>query len=209
MQALERFDRAIALYARRDPRHRNLARALVNAAYVRRLLALQLRKRIDQRCLASGAASSPEATHDLRRQYQQVSQAAIRDLHRARAIYDSHSHIGGIGNVLLNLGYLHLDRGDIDRAAEDASEAHRLGLEKHDTILMARARTLQAGVENARVEEQLGEDLDLAVHANRALQHSEEALALSRTTQNRRLLAGAWIARGTTAANDFFQDWET
>jgi DNA-binding NtrC family response regulator len=27
-------------------------------------------------------------------------------------------------------------------------------------------------------------------------------------TQNRRLLAGTWIALGVTAANDFFEDWE-
>jgi hypothetical protein len=58
------------------------------------------------------------------------------------------------------------------------------------------------------VEEQVGEDVDLAVYANRSRQHSEEALALARNTQNRRLLAGAWIARGITAGNAFFQDWE-
>src|ERR1017187_3598805 len=37
-KALEHFGRAIAIYAKRDSNHRNLARALVNAAYVRRLL---------------------------------------------------------------------------------------------------------------------------------------------------------------------------
>jgi len=41
------------------------------------------------------------------------------------------------------------------------------------------------------------------------LQYSEEALSLAQGTQNRRLLAGACIARGMTAANDFFQEWET
>ena len=35
-----------------------------------------------------------------------------------------------------------------------------------------------------------------------------EALKLAQGTQNRRLLAGACIARGITAANDFFQEWE-
>jgi len=47
------------------------------------------------------------------------------------------------------------------------------------------------------------------VHANRARQFSDEAMTLAQGTQNRRLLAGACIARGTTAANDFFRDWET
>jgi len=34
-------------------------------------------------------------------------------------------------------------------------------------------------------------------------------LGLARQTQNRRLLAAAYIACGRTAANEFFQDWET
>lgn len=207
-RALEYFDRAVHLYAQGDPHHRNLARALVNAAYVRRLLALQLRKRIDSRALAAGNTKSTSPGENLRARYQQISHQAILDLRRARQIYSLHNHAGGAGNVLLNLGYIHLDRGDIDHAAQESTEAYRLGLEKNDHILMARARVLQAAAENARVEEQLGEDVDIAVHANRAVQHSEEALALARNTQNRRLLAGAWIARGMTAGNDFFQDWE-
>src|ERR1035441_9993260 len=73
---------------------------------------------------------------------------------------------------------------------------------------MARAHILQAAIENAHVEEQTGEDVEVAAHANHARQYSEEALALAKGTQNRRLLAGALIARGMTAANDFFQEWE-
>ncbi len=207
-RALEYFDRAIALYSQGDSNHRNLARALVNAAYVRRLLALQLRRKIDARAQPGVVGSDAAAGSALRARYQQISHQAIVDLRRAREIYAIHAHAGGTGTVLFNLGYLHLDRGDIDHAAHEAMEAYRLGLEKNDHILMARARILQSAAENARVDEQLGEDVDIAVHANRALQHSEEALALARSTQNRRLLAGASIARGVTAANDFFQDWE-
>jgi tetratricopeptide (TPR) repeat protein len=48
-KALEHFDRAIAIYSEGNPNHRHLARVLVNAAYVKRLLALQLRKKIDAR----------------------------------------------------------------------------------------------------------------------------------------------------------------
>ncbi len=58
------------------------------------------------------------------------------------------------------------------------------------------------------IEEQLGEDVDTALHADQAKLFSEEALELARHTQNRRLLAGAFIARGATAANEFFQDWD-
>jgi hypothetical protein len=57
------------------------------------------------------------------------------------------------------------------------------------------------------VEEEL-EDSDLALHANLARQHADEAIALAQQTENRRLTAGACLARGSTAANDFFQDWD-
>ena len=46
-KALEHFERAIAIYSQGDPNHRNVARTLVNAAHVKRLLALQLRRKID------------------------------------------------------------------------------------------------------------------------------------------------------------------
>ena len=50
--ALKLFGKAVRLYEKRDPQHANLARCLVNAAYVRRILALQIRKRIDKRAQA-------------------------------------------------------------------------------------------------------------------------------------------------------------
>jgi tetratricopeptide (TPR) repeat protein len=212
-RALDHFSRAMELYARRDPNHLNLARTLVNAAYVRRLLALQIRKRIDRqaqsgRARAAAQKTTPASTESLRARYQELSLHAMEDLNRARAIYDQHRHADGIGKVTLNLGYLHLDRGDIERATPEAAEAYRIGLQQGDRILMARARILETAIENAHVEEQTGEDVDVAVHANRAREYSDEALKLAHGTQNLRLLAGACIARGITAANDFFQDWE-
>jgi len=212
-RALEHFTRALDFYARRDANHLNLARTLVNAAYVRRLLALQIRKRIDRQAqsgrLRSAMAKTAAANNEsLRVRYQELSRQALDDLNRARSIYELHRHADGIGKVTLNLGYLHLDRGDIDRATPEAAQAYGIGLEQGDHILMARARILESAIENAHVEEQTGEDVDVAVHANRAREYSEEALKLAHGTQNLRLLAGACIARGMTAANDFFQDWE-
>lgn len=213
MRALEHFTRAMELFARRDRNHVNLARSLVNAAYVRRLLTLQIRKRIDKKAQAGrsrpGAPrSEANSSEALRLRYQELSQHALDDLKRARQIYELHHHADGIGKVILNLGYLHLDRGDIDKASAEAAEAYRIGHERDDKILVARARILQAEIENAHVEEQTGEDVDVAVHANRAREYSDEALELAHATQNLRLVAGACIARGITAANDFYQDWE-
>jgi len=215
-KALEHFDRAIATYSAGNPNHRNLARALVNSAYVKRLLALQLRKRIDARALKPGQARGehqfsgvPAATVTaLRSRYQQLCDEAISQLRQAREIYALHGHSGGLGAVTVNSGYLHLDGGDIDCAAREALEAYRIGQEKNDQILMARARVLQAATENAKIEEGLGEEVDTALHANHARQFSDEALTLAKHTQNRRLLAAAYMARGMTAANDFFEEWE-
>ncbi|MGB6720230.1 MAG: hypothetical protein WBE72_05515 [Terracidiphilus sp.] len=214
-KALGHFDRAIAIYSAANPHHRNLARALVNAAYVKRLLALQLRKRIDAQARkpkkARYPAQSPPAPNglpSLRARHQQLCHEAISELRRAREIYVLYPHSGGLGAVIVNSGYLHLDAGDIDRAGREALEAYRIGHEKNDQILMARARVLESATENSRIEEQLDEDVDIALHANRAKQISEEALALAKHTQNRRLLAAAYIARGATAGNEFFQEWD-
>ncbi len=214
-KALEHFDRAIEIYSAGNPSHRNLARTLVNAAYVKRLLALQLRRKIDSRVrMTNPARDATQNPHtaigptSLRARHEQLCHEAIQQLHRAREIYSLCGHSGGLGAVIVNSGHLHLDRGDIDRASHEAVEGYRIGLEKNDQILMARSLVLHTATENAKIDEQLGEDVDIALHANRARQFSDDALVLAKHTQHRRLLAAAYIARGMTAANEFFQDWE-
>jgi len=207
-EALEHFDRAVKTYGQRDPNHRNLARALVNAAYVRRLVALHLRKRIDARARQSGRKSTAIRVDGYQQRFNELCQLALQDLQRAGEIYALHQHYGGTGSVLVNTGYLHLDGGEIDVAAGEASRAYQLAHDKNDHILMARARILQAATENAHVDEQLGEDADAAVHASAARQYSDEAITLAQQTQNRSLIAEAHLSRGATAANDFFQEWE-
>jgi tetratricopeptide (TPR) repeat protein len=208
-EALEHYHRAIAIYSRCDSTHRNLARVLVNSAYVKRLVALQLRKRIDARATrAGGAKPGRGSSGGEHAKYAQLCKEALEQLRQAGEIYALHDLHSGTGSVLVNTGYLHLDGGDIEQAAMQAELAYQLAEPKHDQILMARARTLAALVENMRVEEQLGEDADVAVYANKARRFSEQAVSLAKLTQNRRLLAGAYIAQGMTCANDFFQEWE-
>ena len=212
-EALEHFAKAVELYARRDPNHRNLARALVNAASVKRLIALQLRKRIDARAGSSksgrGEVLSPTrgASGSLAR-YTQICREALEELRRAGEIYSLHHYYGGIASVLVSTGYLHLDSGNIELGVSEALKAYELARDKNDHIHMARARTLQCMAENARVDEQLGEDADAAVNANNARLYADEAVHWAELTQNRRLAAEAYVARGMMFANDFFQEWE-
>ncbi|AXC10876.1 hypothetical protein ACPOL_1530 [Acidisarcina polymorpha] len=197
--AIAHFERAVEIYAGHVPEHPNLARALVNAAYVKRLIAFDLRHRS-----RSGRAKGPDHAR-----YLEVCQEALELLRRAEDIYSRQHHQAGTGSVLVNAGHLHLDSGDLDRAEDEAKKAFLLGEEKQDHILMARARILQSAIQNERAEEQLGESTDTAMHAHLARNFAEEAIVLAKLTQNSRLLAGAYVARASAAANEFFQDWET
>jgi tetratricopeptide (TPR) repeat protein len=196
-KALQHFERAVQIYGEQFPDHPNLARALVNAAYVKRLMALELLSK-------SNLGRAKGSQHS---RFLQLCQDALQMLRRARDIYERTHHQTGAGAVLVNAGYLHLDSGDIDQAAQEAAKAFDLGKDKQDNILMARARTLQATIQNDRVEEQLGESDDMGEHAHLARRYAEEAVGLAKLTQNGRLLAGAYVVSGMVAANAFFCDW--
>ena len=210
-EALVHFDRAIGLYARRDANHRNLARALVNSASVKRLITLQLRKRIDARAGTAKSGrwdSEPQEGRGHLDRYMLISREALAQLQRAGEIYSLHHYYSGIASVLVITGYLHLDSGNIELGAGEALKAYELARDKSDHIHMARARTLQCIAENARVDEQLGEDADAVVYANNARLYSEDAVRWAELTQNRRLAAEAYVARGMMFANDLFQEWD-
>ncbi len=188
--ALRHFSQAIDEYGKRDPEHRNLARSLANMGYVERLMALQLRKRID-----AEAAERRRPQPDLRRDYEKLRGQALAHLDRASEIYEIHSNHRGAGTVCVNRGHLHLDSGDLHNADEEARRAYRLGEEKKDYILMARARLLECMVENTKLEEEIE---DPAWVAHLALEAAREAVELARRTQNRRLLSRALIWQGLT-----------
>ncbi len=207
-EALKHFDQAVELYERRDPYHRNLARALVNSATVKRLIALQLRRRIDERAAKRGGlGKGEEKKQNLMVQYNRMCEEALGQLGRARLIYERHQYHGGIAAVLVSSGYLHLDSGDVDQGAREGWLAFRQAEEKNDHIYMARARTLQCIAENTKVEEEFGEAADTAAHANDARRYGDEAVRWAEQTQNRRLIAEAYVARGRVHGNEFFAEW--
>src|SRR5205823_301840 len=191
--ALRHFSQAIEEYGKRDPEHRNLARSLANMGYVERLIALQLRKRID-----ADAAQRRRSEPELRREYEGMRAQALAHLDRATEIYRIHSNHRGAGTVCVNRGHLHLDSGDLHKADDEARQAYALGEEKKDYILMARARLLECMVENTKLEEEIE---DPAWVAHLALEAAREAVDLAKRTENRRLLARALIWHGLTICN--------
>ncbi len=210
--AIDSFSAAIAFYKRRDPEHRNVARSLNNMAYVKRLIALQLRRKIDaeaarrRKAAARGRSANGEVKAPYRHRFEQLRQEALAELAEAGTIYQQYENHHGLGSVNVNYAYLYLDSGDLDRAESAAKTAFRLGEEKRDNILMARARMVRCMIENARVEEGIGENTEPGNHARLAQDYAHEAVELAKHTQNRRLLAHAYIWQGLTFCNRFFDD---
>jgi hypothetical protein len=62
--------------------------------------------------------------------------------------------------------------------------------------------------ENTRVDDEIGESSEPGSHARIAQDCANEALALAKHTQNRRLLADSYIWQGLTYSNRFFDDIE-
>jgi tetratricopeptide (TPR) repeat protein len=216
-RALEYFAKAMEEYAKRNSRHPNLARSLVNMASAERLMRLQLRKKMDAAAAsrkASGGrepastAESAKAMADARRQFVGLREKAIEQLEAAGAIYEGQGNHRGMGAVHILRGFLCLDSGELDSAGAEAAEAFRLGEPKSDYILMARARILQSIVENAQFDEQIEEAAGANQHAQLAHDFARDAVEFAKHTQNRRLLARAHVCQGMAFANDFFDNVE-
>ena len=208
-QALDHFARAIELYRTRDPRHRNLARSLANMAYVKRLTAIRLAQKIDAEAKRRRKAASAETTPSpsaTRQRVEQLHAEVLSNLTQAEEIYRSLNHHRGWGTVHVERALLYLDIGDVERAAVEAAEAYKLGSEKKDNILTGRARIVQSMIESTVYEEGLNDDP--AAHAQRAQDFAREGLKCAQQTENRHLLARAYICQGKVFANDFFNNAE-
>ncbi|MGA7155621.1 MAG: tetratricopeptide repeat protein [Acidobacteriaceae bacterium] len=211
-RAVTHFERAVALYEISHPQHTNLARAMTNLSFVKRLLAAQLKKHIDvtaARKSGKGEGKAGESRlREFHRQYQELYRSAILELERAKEICMLHGEHAGLGSALLNAGYLHLDVGDLGMASREAAQALEIAEDKHNVVLKARACTLMGMIENARVEELLGSAEEIPNYARLAKQHCMEAVALGQSMENKRVLLNAYVALGETAANNFFHDYE-
>jgi tetratricopeptide (TPR) repeat protein len=215
-ESVRHFAAAISEYAKVDAQHPNVARTLGNMAYVKRLMARQLRRRIDAsaalRRQASGDGGETPRTPvaEIRTRFEQLQREALSHLDEADAIFGKQRQRRGEGNLKITYGHIFLDNGDLDRAEEEATGAYELGLEKEDHILMARARLLRCMVENARLEDDVLEDADqygdASRHAGLAEKFGLEAVECAKHTQNDYLLARAYIWLGLTQSNEYFNN---
>jgi tetratricopeptide (TPR) repeat protein len=215
-QALARFGQAIEEYKKRDPYNRNLARSYVNIAFVKRLLAVQLREKLDMDAARLRRKKSGEplvqgtpSKIGGRERLSLLRTEAFEHLVQAREIYDRYDDHRGNGNVSITYGYLYLDEGELQRAAEVGATAYRLGEEKKDSVLKSRARILQSTVECQKFEEQIEEGSSGASSTQRAGEFAREAVGSALNTQNRRLIAKAYLALGLALCLDFSGDFET
>ena len=217
-RAMVHFSQSIEEYRKRDPQHPNIARSLVNASFVKRMVGVQLQKKLE-RDLAfrktgrteDGGVRERTGSHAFpheRTRLRALRAEAHADLDQAAIIYCRTDNHRGRGTVHVMRGFLYLDDGELDRALAEAGEAYRVAEEKSDYILMARARILQCIIESAHFEEQIDDSVDPGVHAQRACDYAREALELARHTENRRLLARAFVWQGLVFANEFFNNPE-
>jgi tetratricopeptide (TPR) repeat protein len=198
--ALECFERAIAEYRLGGGGQPQLARALLNAAFVKRLVALEMQKQLDHMAASRRSAQDEAAalrTREERLNIERIRTEATVHLEESMAIDCRHHNHRGIAGVYINRGFLHLDSGDLECAAGEAAEAFRHGEEKRDYIVMARARMLECIIENAALEEQVG---DAARHREAAEAFARDAVHFAGHTQNKRLLARAHVWQGLTLA---------
>ncbi|HEX7958729.1 MAG TPA: tetratricopeptide repeat protein [Terriglobales bacterium] len=206
--ALKYFAKAIDHYQKLSLQHRNLARSLVNIAYVQRLVAQQIARQIDAEAderRRSQGSSSEKSGKKKRELYEQLRADGFANLDEAERIYRHHEHHHGIGSVFENRSLLYLDSGELDSAADQAAGAYELGRQENDSILIARSRLLQCMIENERLEEGLEGSWE---HAQSARDYVREAVDAAKHTQNNRLIARAYIWRGLTSCNQFFKDIE-
>jgi len=211
-RALGHFEKAICDYRRQDSSHPNLARTLSNLAFVKRLIAAGLAKTVDReaarRKRAGARGGVLPATAQARMRMEKLRAEAMADLNEASRIFSESGQHHGLGGVHVHCGFLLLDAGDLDLAGVEAEAGYRLGQEKSDYTLMARARLLGCRIENARYDEQIESASPPALHAQRAGELAHDAVDLALRTQNTRLLARAYVWQGITLANDFFDDVE-
>jgi tetratricopeptide (TPR) repeat protein len=203
----ECFECALRHYRSAGGGQLQMARTLQNLAFVKRLRTVQVQKELDYLAASrrSGRSSS-SATAALRTSVERSRTEAVALVEESLCIYDRAENHRGIAGGRIIRGFLRLDAGDLESAMVEAVEAFRHGEKKQDYFVMARARLLQCGIEYVALEDQVG---DPARHLASATDFAREAVAFASQTQNRRLLARAYVWQGLIFAAGSDPDHES
>ena len=209
--AVEHFRKAVGYYRACNPRHTNLPESLANLAHSQRLIAVGITRSIDthaERRRRSAVCDSAGPSHPGTRQdVEQLRGEALSNLTDAIEVCGFLADSRDLALARIELGFLLVDCGHFDRAALAANEAFELSCKIEDHGAMARARLLQSRIESAQYEEGIG-DLP-ARHAQRAHDFAKDALTYAMQTEDRRLLASAYLCQGLIFCNDFFNNAES
>lgn len=180
LKALDCFAEAIEAYEKHDPGHRNVARARINSAFVYRLMARDLgdvRGKVEQEQRAA--------------EVERLQKKAFDEIDEARTIYRfaKNRHLGALSRLYSIVALLYFDQAQFDKAAAAAEEAYACASERRDNVGMANARIVQSKLA-------LDGDLKGYVDVHSALSFAEEAVEYASQTENRRVIARAYLRKG-------------
>lgn len=186
VEAEKKYNEGIGFYEQRDKHHRNIARACVHLAVIKRGQAVDFadekpgndgaRKMNNEKMKACWLEAHRYLTRaeriynlNLERNTQEIAKAKI-----ARAL------------LFLDMG-IYSDKKFLGEAERIAGKAFHLGQQKNDNLVISKVRTVQCRL--ALLEQHRGHDL-------RALNLANEAVAYAEETDYPRLKARAYIWQG-------------
>jgi tetratricopeptide (TPR) repeat protein len=213
-KAIQHFTKAIEEYRKRGTQHPHLVRTLTNIALVKQLISLHIGKKIDaqtkrRRKAAVRGQNVKTSTVSPRASREQLREQALHHLEEAEAINKRNESYQGSSSIHLVYGYLHLDDGDYELAEHHAATGLELARRKNYPNGLSRLSLLHCMIENAKVEDGIGDKFDAEVHARQALAWAQDSIKFAKQTQNRRLLGNAYVWEGLTYANPFLHELET
>ncbi|HSS95899.1 MAG TPA: tetratricopeptide repeat protein [Terriglobales bacterium] len=212
-KAILHFTKAIEQYRKRGSQHPHLVRTLTNIALVKQLISLHIGQKIDaqtkkRRKAAARGRTVKQGTVPPRASREQLREEAREHLEEAVAINKHNESDQGSSSIHLVYGYLYLDDGDYEDAEHHAATGLEQARRKNDPIGLSRLSLLHCMIENAKVEDEIGDKFDAEVHARQALAWAQDAIKFAKQTQNRRLLGNAYVWEGLTYANPFLHELE-
>jgi len=203
--AIQYYQKAIELFQKSKARPDNIARTIVDMACSNFNIMRRLRRSIDEGSQQQESKLQGTSRAVLLQELSDLCGQTLAGLDRAAQIYRDASDTRGVSRVHVIRGFLYLESGELDLAANEAENGYQLARSKNDQLRMATARNLQCLVENTAVEEGIG---GVAEHALAALEYAREAVELAGNTPHRMVLASAYIYLGLILSNEYFNNRE-